>query len=97
MKVYIMYEVGGAMGFVDPKIGHDQEVREAVTAEVNAAIAGAAEAGATEFLVNTGCPPNNHVILDKVDRRAQVIRGAWKPDQTLKLTPPKRSLPIPGP
>jgi D-amino peptidase len=84
MKVYIMYEVGGAMGYVDPKIGHDQEIREAVTAEVNAAIAGAVEAGATEFLVNTGCPPNNHVILDKVDRRAQVIRGAWKPDQTMQ-------------
>ena len=84
MRVYIMYEVGGAMGYTDPKQGDDPETRRAVTAEVNAAIAGAAEAGATEFLVNTGCPPANQVILDKVDPRAQVIRGLWKPDQTME-------------
>jgi D-amino peptidase len=84
MKIYITYEVGGAMGYVDPKMGDDPETRRAVTAEVNAAIAGAAEAGATEFVVNTGCPPANHVILDEVDPRAEVIRGLWKPDQTME-------------
>ncbi len=84
MKVYITYEVGGAMGYVDPKGGDDPETRRAVTAEVNAAIAGAAEAGATQFVINTGCPPANHVILDEVDPRAQVIRGLWKPDQTME-------------
>lgn len=84
MKVYITYEVGGAMGYVDPKGGDDPETRRAVTAEVNAAIAGAAQAGATQFVVNTGCPPANHVILDEVDRRAEVIRGLWKPDQTME-------------
>jgi D-amino peptidase len=84
MKIYIMYEVGGAMGYVDPKGGGDLETRRTVTAEVNAAITGAAEAGATEFVVNTGCPPANQVILDEVDPRAQVIRGLWKPDQTME-------------
>lgn len=84
MKVYIMYEVGGAMGYVNPKAGDDPETRRAVTAEVNAAIAGAGEAGATEFVVNTGCPPANHVILDEVDPRAEVIRGLWKPEQTME-------------
>jgi D-amino peptidase len=84
MKIYIMYEVGGAMGYVNPQAGDESEIRQAVTAEVNAAIAGAAEAGASEFVVNTGCPPANFVMLDKVDPRAQVIRGLWKPDQTME-------------
>jgi D-amino peptidase len=84
MKIYIMYEVGGAMGYVNPKGSDDAETRRAVTAEVNAAIAGAAEAGATGFVVNTGCPPADYVILDEVDPRAEVIRGLWKPDQTME-------------
>lgn len=84
MKIYIMYEVGGAMGYVKPAAWEDPETRRAVTAEVNAAITGAAEAGATEFVVNTGCPPADHVILDDVDPRAEVIRGLWKPSQTME-------------
>ena len=84
MKVYILYEVGGAMGYVNYNTTDEQELRHAVTAEVNAAIAGAAEAGATQFLVNTGCPPANQIILDEVDARAEVIRGLWKPDQTME-------------
>ena len=84
MKVYIMYEVAGAMGNINPGLADDPEKNRAVTAEVNAAIAGASEAGATEFLINTGCPPANHIILDEIDPRAQVIRGMWKPDQTME-------------
>ena len=57
MKVYIMYEVAGTMGNIKAGLEPDLEKNRAVTAEVNAAIEGAAKAGATEFLVNTGCPP----------------------------------------
>jgi D-amino peptidase len=84
MKIYVMYEVGGAMGHVTPGLDPDPELNKVITAEVNAAIAGAAEAGATEFLVNTGCPPATHVIMDQVDPRAEVIRGLWKPSQTME-------------
>jgi D-amino peptidase len=84
MKIYIMYEVGGAMGHVTPGLDPDPELNKVITAEVNAAITGAAEAGATKFLVNTGCPPANHVIMDEVDSRAEVIRGLWKPSQTME-------------
>ncbi len=47
MKVYIMYEVAGAMGHVNPGPDDNPETMSAVTREVNAAIEGAVEAGAT--------------------------------------------------
>lgn len=83
MRVYIMYEVAGAMGNVNPGTKDDPQIRRAVTDEINAAIAGAVEAGAEEFLVNTGCPWNQ-AILEELDPRAQLIRGGWKPDQTME-------------
>jgi D-amino peptidase len=86
MRACIICEVDGAMGYVNPKAGDDLETRRAVTAEVSAVITGAAEAGATESVVNTGCPPANHVILDEVYPRAEVIRSLWKADQTMEGT-----------
>jgi D-amino peptidase len=83
MKIYIMFEVAGATGYADPHTSDEAELRRAVTAEVDAAIAGAAEAGALEFLANTGCP-GNHVLLEELDPRADLIRGSWKPDQTME-------------
>ena len=83
MKVYIMYEVAGAMGHVAVKTQESEDTRRAVTAEVNAAIAGAADAGATEFLVNTGSPWNQ-IRPEDLDARAELISGWWKPDQTMQ-------------
>ena len=83
MKVYIMYEVAGTMGHVDPGGDDKPETRKAVTQEVNAAIEGASEAGATEFVVNTGSP-FSHVILEDLDPRAELIKGGWKPSQTME-------------
>jgi len=84
MKIYIMYEVAGAMGHVSPRSERSQETYQAVTDEVNAAISAAAESGATEFLVNTGSPPCTQIPMDRIDTRAEVIRGMWKPDQTME-------------
>ena len=84
MKIYITYEVAGAMGYVNPQAEKSRETYQAVTDEVNAAIAGAAQSGATEFLVNTGCPPCDQILMDRIDPRAEVIRGMWKPDQTME-------------
>lgn len=59
MKVYISVDIEGASNVVMtyqlfPKTGQRaiQEIREIVTREVNAAIEGASESGATDFLVN---------------------------------------------
>jgi len=83
MKVYISYEVAGAMCVASPVAKSDERTRRIVTDEVNAAIQGAAGAGADEFLVNTGCPDCDYIDLDRIDPRAEVIVGMWKPDQTM--------------
>ena len=60
MKVYIMTDMEGAAGVVNaddylaPGARYYELARELVTAEVNAAIEGGLEAGATEFLVVDG-------------------------------------------
>jgi D-amino peptidase len=97
MKVYIMYEVGGAMGIVSTSqmrgmfpseraagLTIPEETRRYVTTEINAAIEGAAQAGATEFLVNTGCPNGRYVLPYELDERAELIQGPWKPDGTME-------------
>jgi len=91
MKIYIMYEVSGAMGHIDPRTQDNPETSHAVTAEVNAVIAGATKAGATEFLVNTGYPWNwSQIIPQDLDPCAELIRGGvsqtrlWK-DSTKPL------------
>jgi len=88
MKVYMSVDLEGITGVAgsyqilqDP--GALPEVRELVTGDVNAAIAGAKEAGATTVWVN-----ENHsgrdVLLEKVDPMAEVIIGKPKPLMTLE-------------
>lgn len=85
MKVYISYEAIGATGHVSAsqQNGMTPMLRTMITREINAAIQGAGEVGATEFLVNTGCPPGRQVLIDDLDERAEVILGSLKPDQTM--------------
>ena len=86
MKVYMSVDLEGITGVVGsyqvPGSGALPEVRELVTADVNAAIAGAKEAGATTIWVN-----ENHsgrdLILEKVDPAAEVIVGKPKPLMTV--------------
>jgi len=60
MKIYLMTDMEGAAGVVNaddylaPGARYYEVARELVTGEVNAAIEGALEAGATEFLVLDG-------------------------------------------
>lgn len=88
MKVYMSVDLEGITGVVgsyqilqDP--GALPEVRELVTGDVNAAIAGAKEAGATTIWVN-----ENHsgrdLLIEKVDPMAEVIIGKPKPLMTLE-------------
>jgi D-amino peptidase len=88
MKVYMSVDLGGVAGVAgsyqnlqDP--GALPEVRELVTGDINTAIAGAKEAGATEIWVN-----ENHsgrdVLIEKLDPIAEVILGKPKPHMTLE-------------
>lgn len=84
MKVYISADMEGATG-----VTHSQDVipgrerydffRRLLTNDVNAAIEGSSDAGATEFLVNEAHDGMRNLLLDELDPRAEVIVGNSKP------------------
>ena len=84
MKIYISADMEGVAG-----VTHSQEVipgrsqyerfRRHLTADVNATIEGAAQAGATEFLVNEAHDGMRNILLEDLDPRAEVIVGQRKP------------------
>jgi D-amino peptidase len=82
MRIYISVDMEGISGVTrweDVVVrGQDyQRARSWLTADVNAAIAGARESGATEFVVeeNHGTEMLTNVILDEIDPEAEVVRG----------------------
>ncbi len=56
-----------------------ERFRRLLTADVNAAMAGAAGAGATEFLVNEAHDGMRNLVLEELDDRAEPIIGQRKP------------------
>src|SRR3989442_13679402 len=50
-----------------------------MTAETNAAVAGARRAGATRFIVNDSHGDMRNFLLDELDEGLEVISGAAKP------------------
>lgn len=83
-KVYISADMEGITGLVDDSqvspSGRDYALgRALMTAEVNAAIAAAFEAGATEVVVNDSHGPQTNLQPDQLDPRAALITGAPKP------------------
>jgi D-amino peptidase len=52
-----------------------EQSRSLITQDVNAAIEGALEAGATEILVNEAHDGMRNLLLDKLNPKARVIRG----------------------
>lgn len=88
MKVYISVDLEGITGVAgsyqvlqDP--GALPEVRKLVTGDVNAAIDGAKEAGATQIWVNEN-HSGREMLLEEVDPMAEVIIGKPKPLMTLE-------------
>ena len=84
MKVYMSVDMEGVSNVVMtyqlfPQAGQRaiQEIREIVTREVNAAIEGASEAGATEFLVNEN-HSGKEIIPKLLDKRAILLSGKPK-------------------
>ena len=83
-KVYISADMEGITGLVDSSqvspTGRDYALgRKLMTAEVNAAIAAAFEAGATEVVVNDSHGPQTNLQPDQLDPRAVLITGQPKP------------------
>src|SRR5512135_3794063 len=84
MQVYLSVDMEGVAGIVHVdqtrRNGHDYErARRRMTAETNAAIAGACDAGATGVLVNDSHGDMRNLVLDDLDRRAELITGSLKP------------------
>lgn len=84
MRVYISADMEGVGGVTHPQDvipgrPRYETARLWMTREVNAAIAGAAGAGATEFVVNDSHDGMRNLDLDELDERAEVVVGNRKP------------------
>lgn len=84
MRVFISADMEGATGVTHPQDvipGRSQyeRFRRFLTADVNAAIEGAAQGGATEFLVNEAHDGMRNIFLEDLDGRAELIVGSRKP------------------
>ncbi|MCZ6918196.1 MAG: M55 family metallopeptidase [Gemmatimonadetes bacterium] len=75
-SVYISADMEGVAGIsaTDDPMG-----RRLMTAEVNAAIAGAFDAGATRVVVNDAHGGHNNLLQDALDPRVTLLRGNLKP------------------
>ncbi|HEU5441092.1 MAG TPA: M55 family metallopeptidase [Ktedonobacterales bacterium] len=84
MKLYISTDFEGVAGIVDwdqIMVGsHDYEMgRRLLLGELNAAITGALEAGATEIVVNDSHSSMRNLPPDQIAGRATLISGKHKP------------------
>lgn len=89
MKVFVSVDMEGISGLVRwadvVTAGLDFERnRHLMTADANAAIEGAFQAGATEVVVeeNHGVEDLCDLVIDEIDPRCRVIRGAGRPTAT---------------
>ena len=84
MKVYISADMEGVTGVTHPEDvipGRSQyeRFRKLLTADVNAAIEGAAEAGADAVLLNEAHDGMKNIVLEDLDPQAEIIIGRRKP------------------
>lgn len=75
MKIYVVCDMEGASGLwmreqVDPSASRYGEGRELLTADVNAAVAGAFESGATEVVVCDSHGGGGNLSITRADARA---------------------------
>jgi D-amino peptidase len=84
MKIFLSTDLEGTAGVVDWEQvlagGHFYDYYAGLlTKEVNAAIEGAMEAGATEFLVNDSHSKMQNMLPDRLAGRARYLSGRYKP------------------
>lgn len=83
MRVYICADIEGVAGVITPQQGEPgnaeyERARRLMTEEVNAAIEGALEAGATYILVNDSHGPMVNIIPELLHPAAELILGRPK-------------------
>jgi D-amino peptidase len=83
MRIFISCDMEGITGVAigkhcNPAEPEYQRFRRLMTRDINAAIAGAAEAGATEFLVVDSHGPMTNILIEELDPRAELISGSNK-------------------
>lgn len=83
MKIYISADIEGISGVVSgsqTSFSGDgyERARKLMTEEVNAAIEGAVEAGATEILVNDSHGSMTNIIIEELNTSASLITGTPK-------------------
>lgn len=81
MNVYIAADMEGATGVVNsdqtgPKGNDYARAREWLTADVNAAVAGAFDAGADAVIVADSHGTMRNILLEKLDERARLLTGS---------------------
>jgi D-amino peptidase len=84
VKVLISADMEGVTGVTFPddcEPGHArwEYCRRFLTGDVNAAVAGFADAGAEEILVNEAHADQRNLLLDQLDPRATLLIGTHKP------------------
>jgi D-amino peptidase len=84
MKVYVSVDMEGVSGVVHVdqtrRTGADYErARRWMTAEADAAVKGAFDAGASAVLVNDSHGDMRNLVLEELDARAEFISGSLKP------------------
>jgi len=53
--------------------------RKLLTMDVNSAVAGAVDAGATEIIINESHGPARNILIEELDSHAEMITGYYKP------------------
>lgn len=84
MKVLIAADMEGISGVTrweetDSNHSEYARFRKIMTDEINAAIAGAADAGANEFVVADGHGDGTNILIDELDQRARLNYGGNSP------------------
>jgi len=79
MKTFVSVDLEGVAGIVQWDPTDRQREREFITAEANAAIAGAFDGGATQVLLTEAHGNMRNVIPEAIDERATFLSGQPKP------------------
>jgi D-aminopeptidase len=94
VRVYVSSDIEGVAGVVAgdqtaPTGGVEYaRARRLMTAEVNAAVGAAFDAGASEVLVNDGHGPNTNLLVEELDERVRLLMGKPKAlNMAATLTP----------
>src|SRR5262249_18587062 len=84
MRVLISADMEGTTGVtgwndVQPGQAQYERFRRLLTADVNAAVEGAFQGGATEVLVNEAHDGMRNILIEDLDERVEMISGLHKP------------------